>query len=376
MRGPRGLAWDESRGRLYVFNKLANSLSLVDTTQGTVVAEVAAGSHDPMPPAIKEGRGFLFDARLSGNGTMSCASCHLDADRDGLAWDLGDPGGEMVVVKGANLSVHDPTPRDRVMHPMKGPMTTQTLRGIQSAAPFHWRGDRPTLQSFNGTFDKLMGGTQLSDEDIDAMAAYLSTLRHHPNPHRNTDRSLPLTFADGNPTRGRTIYNNHLQSHCAICHVLPTGSDNNIDLMTEVGSTQPVKTVPLATVYQRAFFNPRAGQTSLSGFGMLHDGTGFALPTVHPYVLSQIETPQDFADLAAFVMCFDSGTAPAVGVSLTVTVQNRTAEATLAEVGTLEDQAAQLFCDLVVRGLLEGEQRAFYYDNQSFAYRRRSRRRS
>ena len=105
----------------------------------------------------------------------------------------------MVVVKGANLSVHDPTPRDRVMHPMKGPMTTQTLRGIQSAAPFHWRGDRPTLQSFNGTFDKLMGGTQLSDEDIDAMAAYLSTLRHHPNPHRNTDRSLPPTFADGNP---------------------------------------------------------------------------------------------------------------------------------------------------------------------------------
>jgi len=138
---------DEARGLLYVLNKLSSTLTVIDTATDAVDDELPLSSYDPMPRAVREGRGFLFDARISGNGTMSCGTCHIDADRDGLAWDLGDPGGEMLTVLGANLSVHDTTPRPRVMHPMKGPMVTQTLRGMQTGAPFHWRGDKPTLQS-------------------------------------------------------------------------------------------------------------------------------------------------------------------------------------------------------------------------------------
>ena len=56
MRGPRGLAWDESRGRLYVFNKLANSLSLVDTTQGTGVPKSPRAATIPcLRPSRKAG---------------------------------------------------------------------------------------------------------------------------------------------------------------------------------------------------------------------------------------------------------------------------------------------------------------------------------
>jgi len=119
------------------------------------------------------------------------------------------------------------------------------------------------------------------------------------------------------------------------CHALPPGvtkdpnlpplpdPTNNIDLLSEVGSAQSVKNPSLATVYQRLKFNPVAGQTSISGFGLLHDGTGFGLPTVHPYVLDQFETPADFADVSAFVLCFGTGTAPTVGASRTVTSSNR-----------------------------------------------------
>jgi YVTN family beta-propeller protein len=369
MRGPRGLVLQQSTGRLYVLNKLSNSVSVIDTSSAALLTEVPAGSHDPTPAAVKAGRGFLFDARLSGNGTMSCASCHLDADRDGLAWDLGDPGGAMMTVFGSNHSAGDATLRARALHPMKGPMVTQSLRGLDGSAPFHWRGDRATLQSFNATFDALMGGSELAPADIEALAAYLLTLRHHPNPNRSPDRTLPASFNGANPVRGRSLFLNHTLSHCSFCHVLPDGSDNNIDLPAEVGSTQPVKNTPLALVYQNTHFDSRPGRTSLSGFGMLHDGTGFALPTVHPYPLSQIEASADFADLSAFLLCFDSGTAPAVGMARTLDAANASAHG--ADLTLLEIQAgsAQVSCDTVATGLLGGKARAFLFVPATQTYR-------
>ncbi|MES2598576.1 MAG: immunoglobulin domain-containing protein [Verrucomicrobiota bacterium] len=372
MRGPRGLVLDEPRERLYVLNKLSNTITVIDTAMPAVLVEREQNSYDPMPRAVRMGRGFLFDARLSGNGTMSCGTCHIDADRDGLAWDLGDPGGEMMTVLGANLSVHDLTPRPRVMHPMKGPMVTQTLRGMQTGAPFHWRGDKPTLQSFNPTFANLMGGSQVPGPHMDDLAEYLFSLVHHSNPNRNLDRSLPtnLPGSNGNPANGRLLYNNHAKSHCAVCHLLPEGSDHNIDLPQESGLSQPVKTPPLRTIYQRMFFDARAGTTSLSGFGMLHDGTGgsASLPTVHPYVLDQLETLEEFADVTAFIRCFDTGTAKTVGYARTATAANRADSAVTADLSLLEARASAnpADCDLIVRGKINGADKAFGWTGTAY----------
>lgn len=370
MRGPRGLALGPDGSRLYTLNKLSNTVSVIDTAAGTVIFETPAGSHDPLPANVREGRGFLFDARLSGNGTVSCASCHPDADRDGLAWDLGDPGGDMLTVMGADLSQHDPTPKPRVMHPMKGPMTTQTLRGMRDGAPFHWRGDRATIAHFNPTFSQLMGGDQISEQAMADLTAYLQTIPHHPNPNRNPDRTLPASFAGGNPVAGRDLYNDVNRGHCIDCHAHPTGSDNNIDSPREVGSSQPLKTPPLRTVYQRIFFNPRPKQTSPGGFGLLHDGSGYALPTVHPYVMDTLSTQQEFADVTAFVLCFDTGTAPAVGRSITVTAATAFAPETAAELDLLESQAraANTACDVVARGVAGGRSAHFVYTRDAPFY--------
>ncbi len=368
MRGPRGLLL-HANGRIYALNKLSNTVSVIDATSNNVVQEIPTGSYDPMPAAIKEGRGFLFDARLSGNGTMSCASCHLDADRDGLAWDLGDPGGSMLTVVGYNNSIHDLAPKSRTIHPMKGPLTTQTLRGFRTGQAFHWRGDKPTLQSFNSTFDKLMGGSQIPAPDMDAMASYLGTLILHANPNRNLDRSLQTSFAGGNPTNGRDMYNTHTKSHCAVCHILPTGSDNNIDLNNIVGSTQPVKTPHLRTVYQRAVFNPSAGAININGFGLLKDGTGFDLPIAHFYDLENFATLQEFTDVKAFVLSFDTGTAPAVGSTLTANAGNVGNANFLANLAILEGQAQVAnTSDLVVQGRVGGELRRYVFDKTTQRY--------
>ena len=92
-RGPRGLAHHPTHGTLYVLNRLSNTMSIVDTASRTEVREMSL-VFDPTPTALKEGRGFLYDCKLSGNGTASCAVCHIDGTTDNLAWDLGDPGGD------------------------------------------------------------------------------------------------------------------------------------------------------------------------------------------------------------------------------------------------------------------------------------------
>ena len=372
MRGPRGLALDASRHRLFVLNKLANTISLIDTATGAVQGEIPVGSFDPMPAPIREGRGFLFDARLSGNGLGSCAVCHLDADRDGLAWDLGDPGGSMQTVIGYNLAAaHANTPIPRELHPMKGPMLTQTLRGMSGNAPFHWRGDRATLQDFNGTFPNLMAGPALSQADIDALAAYLLTLRHHANPNRKNDRTLQTSLAGGNPNRGRDLYNLH-NNHCIICHILPNGTDNNLDSPPETGSTQPMKNPSLRLVYQRDHFDSRTGKVNITGYGLGHDGTLFGLPTAHPYVLDELGQVNfaDFADVSAFVLSFDTGTAPAVGLSRTATTENASSTALSTDLALLENQARVTnTADLAVHGILNGRRRQFFYDKTIQAYR-------
>jgi YVTN family beta-propeller protein len=98
--GPSGVALHEAKRRLYVMNRFDNTLSIVDVVAEEVVAVtgVAGPAHfDPTPGAIRRGRPLLYRARSSsGHGDIACATCHVFADLDGLAWDLGDPQGEFV----------------------------------------------------------------------------------------------------------------------------------------------------------------------------------------------------------------------------------------------------------------------------------------
>jgi YVTN family beta-propeller protein len=354
VRGPRGLARHPLSGRIAVFNKLSNTISILHPATASVIGEIPVASHNPIPPDQLTGRGFFNDSRTSGNGTVSCASCHFDADIDGIAWDLGDPGGNMQAVVGSAPSINNPQPVDRIMHPMKGPMVTQPLRGIKNAGPFHWRGDKVSIQEFNPTFQKLQAGLQLPGADMDKVAAYIESLCNHPNPNRLIDNSLPATLNGGNPTQGKVRFEQF--AVCSKCHSGERGTNHIIDESALVLTRQPVKNSTLEHTYKKVHFRPGQPAT-LSGFGFTHDGTGHDIPRGHEYALDTFDyIPNAKADVMAFILCMDTGTKPAVGS----TIRQPSA--------TLESQALQGTIDLIAHAFINGEQRGFLYQPASGTY--------
>jgi len=208
--GPTGLAIHEERDRLYVLNQFDGSLSTIDLTSHSEIARTPF--FDPTPVAIKTGRKHLYDThRTSGLGHVSCASCHADARMDRLAWDLGDPAGEVKEVSsprhnlGANVPALNTGFTD--FHPMKGPMTTQTLQDIIGKEPHHWRGDKDGIEEFNGAYVALMGDDEmLTDAEMQELEDYLATIYFPPNPYRNLDNSLPTNLPlPGQFTSGRAL---------------------------------------------------------------------------------------------------------------------------------------------------------------------------
>ena len=92
--GPAGIVLDEQRKRLYVLTRFDNTVSAVDLTSKKELRRVRL--NNPEPASVVNGRQFLYDANLtSSNGEASCSSCHIFGDMDDLAWDLGDPDGDV-----------------------------------------------------------------------------------------------------------------------------------------------------------------------------------------------------------------------------------------------------------------------------------------
>lgn len=360
-RGPRGLALNAKQSLLYTLNRLSNTISVVSTSTNSVVEEIPTGTFDPTPTVILAGRGFLYDAKLSGNGTGACASCHIDSDMDLLAWNLGDPGGTMETVVNNGHTFN--------MHPMKGPLTTRTLRGIAGTDPLHWRGDKANFAAFNSSFSDLLGGNQLSDSDMTAYTNYINTIAYQPNPNLNLDNSLPTSLNGGNAVNGETDFltvqiNSTPTNTCASCHTDDPGVGSNFTIVTRANLPQPLKVPSLRNIYQKLNFSNASGSTSIGGFGLASNGSNSTLIQVldQPVLGGFTNNPQAQLDVAAYILSFDTGSVPAVGYTRTVTAANVTADPTIAaDWATLQSQATAANIDLICQGTIQGQLHACLY---------------
>jgi DNA-binding beta-propeller fold protein YncE len=351
--GPTGLALDEGHGQAFVLTRFDDAISIVDLASRKEVAHIAMFS--PEPPSVTAGRQYLYAANLtSALGDQACASCHIGGDFDGLAWDLGNPGNiplpittfaaqESVlhtIPEAAVATIYGPQVAGYIFgayQPLKGPMTTQSLRGMDNHGAMHWRGDRngavqqtgapfldssgnpvvsaqpnsgmfdeySAFKSFNVAFPGLVGAlAQLSDADMTDFTNFILQVTYPPNPIRALDNSLTAS-----QTAGQTFFFNHATGapelpvdrfhNCEGCHTLDRngnagstahpgffGTSGRLSFENE---TQTIKVPQLRNTYQKVGmfatspdpvrapqnFIPQLNppEVAVRGFGFLHDGS-------------------------------------------------------------------------------------------------------
>jgi hypothetical protein len=257
---------------------------------------------------------------------------------------------------------------------MKGPMTTQTLRGLNNTAPLHWRGDRANFQAFNGAFSSLLGGSQLSTADMNTYAGFGTSIVFPPNPNQNLDRTYTTTPASANAQTGFNTFTTTSVANglgvpvtCSTCHALPAGTNNMVVTNQILQEPQQMNVPQIRNIYRKQGFLNAPGAVK-SGFGMIHDGsidtpiTFLNLPVFNPWPAATKD------DVAAFLLEVDTGTAPTVGLQVTVTAANANAAATTATLSLLESQAAAGNCSVVVKGTLFGLPRGLVYQTGSANY--------
>jgi len=354
---------------IYVLNRFTNTIAVVDTATLAKLSEIAL--HDASPATIRQGRRFLYDAILaSAHGDAACSSCHVSGNTDGIAWDQGDPTGNLAAYTIASDNVRFVTPSQNQpapcapttcaahvgFDPQKGPMATQTLRGMLE--PLHWRGDRATMNDFNQTFVGLLGAHDvgpvnggpagLSAADMETYRQFALGIRFPPNPNRSANDTLPTsapipgTGLMGNPTNGEVIFNSFLTvgaQPCVACHAHPFGAAGGRlgGVTPQEPTTVPdaaavtsgnndasphsdLKVAHLRNLVDKPGFlrGPASGPFPdvKTGISVTHDGSFPNLPTYFSRSIFTI-TAGNARDLSSFVLHFPTGIKPAVGRNLT-----------------------------------------------------------
>jgi len=365
-QGPVGLALAPDGQTLYVLNRFDGTISVVNTASDAVAATVSLG-FDPTPAVVRNGRPFLYDASLtSAHGDASCASCHAFANNDDVAWDLGNPQGNFAPPPPNQIA----GPFLKGFHPMKGPMVTQTLRGLSDIGLMHWRADRSSFLAFDGAFVSLLGhGDSLSTADMTAYRDFINTIRFYPNPNQLLDRSLPNPASGPSATRGQNEFMNVTHDGpftCNNCHLVPTGTNDQVITAQALLETQDMKVPQLRNAYQKNHMSRLPGSVNKAGFGFTHDG---AMDNLVNFLKLPVFTfnggDAQRRDVEAFVLAFDTGTAPAVGRRITLASANRDLAATGSTLDTLYARAAAGDCDLIVLGMAGGVRRGWLYNPAS-----------
>ena len=407
--GPAGLTLFQ--GFLYVFTRFDNSIAVHDTNNANAEIQKVA-LHDVEGSNITDGRSLLYDAReTSSNGEQSCSSCHLFGDMDDLAWDLGNPDGD--VVPNDNRFHFPPGPfiLPLSFHPTKGPMGTQSLRGLANMGPQHWRGDRQgdetqAFTAFNEAFPGLLGrAEELTEAEMAAFTTFALQLRYVPNPiakldgTRRPDEDLGMQIFTATGLHAGRITDT--VETCVGCHGTDAAAGHfggDGDSVFD-GGTQHFKTPHLRNVYQKVgmfgMANPAPGaiggafegDTSpylnkgpqIRGFGFNHDGS---VDTVFRFLSSSLFsiTASEQTQLAAAMVSFPSDLPAIVGQQVTLIPSNFSDPAITGRVDLLEQRAAAPFvseilggtvteCDLVAHVMEAGEPRGYLYQPASNDYK-------
>lgn len=235
--GPQAITFDSSNSRLFVKNFLDRSISIFDASQIvdngsgelTLLDTINVVANERLTNNVLQGKKVFYNAedpRMSIEGYMSCASCHLDGDHDGRVWDFTQLG--------------------------EGLRNTIYLRGVggMNQGLLHWTGNFDEIQDFENPIRSLFGGSgfianstfnngTVSDalgdskaglsQELDDMADYVSSLDSFGrSPHKPNAITLSTEGL-----AGKDIFQ---QLNCQSCHAGSEFTNSDQNVLHDVGT--------------------------------------------------------------------------------------------------------------------------------------------
>ncbi len=215
---PQAVLVDGDTGRIFTADFMDRTVTVFEAddflTMGSAnvpSSAVSTVATERLHESVLLGKKIFYDAsdpRMSAEGYISCATCHVDGGHDGRTLDFTNRG--------------------------EGFRNTTDLRGRSGTGhgDVHWSANFDEIQDFENDIRSFFGGTGfLSDGqfaatsdplgapkagasvDLDALAAYVTSLGSASiprSPHRNSDGTLSAAALNG-----QAIFN---ANNCASCH--------------------------------------------------------------------------------------------------------------------------------------------------------------
>ena len=146
--------------RVLVANYFDDSLQMVDLSTNSVQQRLSLGTPAELSLA-RRGEVVFYDADRSLHSWFSCHTCHTDGHTSGQVFDT------------------------RNDQSYGTPKLIPTLRGVSETGPWTWHGWQNDLQeAMRRSLTESMNTEQpVSQEDVDALVAYMATLSHPDHPH-------------------------------------------------------------------------------------------------------------------------------------------------------------------------------------------------
>jgi len=201
-RNPRGVALSPDGMRLYVANRLDDTLSVIDTHAERVISTIDLGGPKHVD-ALRRGERLFYTADFSFQGQFGCSNCHLDATIDGLQWDLEPDGFGKDIVD------------------------NRSLENLAGTEPFKWNGGNPDMPTECGprTEKFFFRSQSFTQQQLTDLVTFVYSLPYRPNRYRLANGELTpaqergkAIFERTSTKRGGAISE---ANQCAYCHSGP-----------------------------------------------------------------------------------------------------------------------------------------------------------
>jgi YVTN family beta-propeller protein len=249
-KNPRGLVMSRDGARLYVANRLDDSISVIDTRALDVARTIRLAGPEKISP-LRRGEQTFYTAKYAFEGQFGCSNCHIDSTFDGLQWDLEPDGFGKDIVDNRLL---------------------EDLRGTE---PFKWNGGNPSIAVECGTRTETYFWRSQTFDDR-TLADLVLYIRHLPlRPNRFRAAGGDLTPAQ---ERGRAIFNRTVDklgqpipegNRCSFCH---SGAKGTSQKSFDVGTGK-------ATDNSGLLDTPQLMNVALTA-PYLHDGSAKSLEEI------------------------------------------------------------------------------------------------